>query len=233
MAACASVPGQRVAPTYIRNPAISGLAVVAVPKTVGISETVNLRMMYNAESGAAGSVVVREQRTLWFNDRILPNYPATGEFVRESATYTSGYAQRIPSEALPGTYLYEGEVCLEGRCTSARTTFEVVASSGLRSQSRLSSKPQENPSPPRFGQDAQRFSHTEPGVYETIRSTLVRRSPSDQAEIVDRLTAGTRLRVIGAEGEWFVVYSRTRDATVYVRRTDAMKIEDAEPSRRQ
>jgi hypothetical protein len=65
----------------------------------------------------------------------------------------------------------------------------------------------------------------EPGLYETIKSTAARTSATDSAETLDRLNPGTRLNVTGSEGDWLVVFSRTRNRTVYVRRDDAMLIE--------
>ncbi|HWP57966.1 MAG TPA: BON domain-containing protein [Candidatus Acidoferrales bacterium] len=64
------------------------------------------------------------------------------------------------------------------------------------------------------------------GHYETIRPTLALDQPRDSASVVDRLRVGTRLNVVGSDGDWLIVRSRTRNATVYVRRDDAMLMTD-------
>jgi hypothetical protein len=69
----------------------------------------------------------------------------------------------------------------------------------------------------------------EPGIYETIRPTAALSAPSAGAAIVDRLRPGTRVNVVGSEGEYLVVRSRTKNARVYVRREDAMFLPGVEP----
>ncbi len=66
----------------------------------------------------------------------------------------------------------------------------------------------------------------EPGTYETIRTAVARRDPNDSAEIVDQIEPRTRLTVTGSQGDWLVVYSKTRNRTVYVKRDDAMFISE-------
>jgi cytoskeletal protein RodZ len=62
----------------------------------------------------------------------------------------------------------------------------------------------------------------EPGTYETTKITAARTNPSDSADIVDQIQPRTRLNVTGSQGDWLVVYSKTRNKTVYVKRDDAM-----------
>jgi cytoskeletal protein RodZ len=62
----------------------------------------------------------------------------------------------------------------------------------------------------------------EPGTYETTKITVARTNPSDSADVVDQIQPGTRLNVTGSQGDWLVVYSKTRNKTVYVKRDDAM-----------
>lgn len=64
----------------------------------------------------------------------------------------------------------------------------------------------------------------EPGAYETMKRTVARTAPSDSADIVDQINSGIRLNVTGSQGDWLVVYSKTRNRTVYVKRDDAMLI---------
>ncbi len=66
----------------------------------------------------------------------------------------------------------------------------------------------------------------EPGTYETIRTAMARRDPSDSAEIIDQIKPRTRLTVVGSEGDWLVVHSITRNRTVYVNRDDAMFVSE-------
>ena len=64
------------------------------------------------------------------------------------------------------------------------------------------------------------------GTYETIRPTVALEQPTDSASVVDRIRTGTKLNVVGSEGDWLVVHSRTRNITVYIRRGDAMLMSD-------
>jgi hypothetical protein len=58
------------------------------------------------------------------------------------------------------------------------------------------------------------------------------KEPNNSAAVVDRLKMGTRLNVIGSEGDWLIVHSRTKNITVYVRREDARLVsEKVTPSR--
>jgi hypothetical protein len=65
-----------------------------------------------------------------------------------------------------------------------------------------------------------------PGTYETIRPTAALTQPRESAPVVDKIQSRTKLKVVGSEGNWLIVQSRTRNATVYVRRDDAMMISD-------
>jgi len=69
----------------------------------------------------------------------------------------------------------------------------------------------------------------EPGQYETIKTTAARTASSDSAEIVDQLNPGIRLNVTGSQGDWLVVYSKSRQKTVYVKRDDAMLVSVRSP----
>ncbi|MGH7848459.1 MAG: BON domain-containing protein [Candidatus Binatia bacterium] len=64
------------------------------------------------------------------------------------------------------------------------------------------------------------------GTYETVRPTVALEQPADSASVVDRIRTGTKLNVVGSEGDWLVVRSRSRNATVYIRRGDAMLMSD-------
>ena len=64
------------------------------------------------------------------------------------------------------------------------------------------------------------------GTYETVRPTVALEQPRDSASVVDRIRTGTKLNVVGSEGDWLVVRSRTRNTTVYIKRDDAMLMSD-------
>jgi len=70
------------------------------------------------------------------------------------------------------------------------------------------------------------------GTYETVKVTFSRKTPSAAGELLDRVNPGVRLDVRGSEGDWLIVHSKKRDATVYIRRDDAMMV-SGEPSRSQ
>ena len=53
---------------------------------------------------------------------------------------------------------------------------------------------------------------------------MARAASSGSAEIVDQLNPGIRLNVTGSQGDCLVVYSKTRQKTVYVMRDDAMLV---------
>jgi hypothetical protein len=65
-----------------------------------------------------------------------------------------------------------------------------------------------------------------PGTYETVRPTAALTQPRESAPVVDKIQSRTKLKVVGSEGDWLIVQSRTRNTTVYVRRDDAMMISD-------
>lgn len=69
----------------------------------------------------------------------------------------------------------------------------------------------------------------EPGIYQTIRSTHVRTQPDDSATIVDQIGSSVRLNVLGSEGNWLIVRSNKLQATVYIRRDDAMFLPGEKP----
>jgi len=71
----------------------------------------------------------------------------------------------------------------------------------------------------------------EPGIYETIRPTYVRTQPNDSAAVADQIGSGARLNVLGSEGSWLIVRSNKLQATVYIKRDDAMFLPGEKPSR--
>jgi hypothetical protein len=75
----------------------------------------------------------------------------------------------------------------------------------------------ENPAPKRAAP---------PGTYETIRPTLALKQADASAPVADRIAAGTRLNVVGSDGDWLIVHSSTKKTTVYVNRADAVAVSE-------
>jgi hypothetical protein len=80
----------------------------------------------------------------------------------------------------------------------------------------------ERPAPPAENSASTRA--TPAGTYETIRPTLALKQADASAPVVDRIGNGTRLNVTGSDGDWLIVHSRARNATVYVNRADAIPV---------
>ncbi len=80
-----------------------------------------------------------------------------------------------------------------------------------------------NPVDRRFETDLQ-LNPAPLGIYETIRSTRALEQPLDSAPVVDPIPPRTRLNVVGSDGAWLIVHSRTRNRTVYVKRDAAALI---------
>src|SRR5262249_38010535 len=120
----------------------------------------------------------------------------------------------------------------------ASPTPEVTAPPPSQTVTAEAAKPENNPAParpapspstsPRLPTPADRRAEpvpqpkpAPPGTYETIRSTRALEQPFESAPVVDPIPPRTRLTVIGSDGAWLVVRSRTRNRTVYVKRDDA------------
>jgi hypothetical protein len=107
------------------------------PARVRLNDTVSLKVSFTVAAGEKEQVAVQEIRTLSFADTTLPNYPVRSEKIRSSGRYTTGFSQRIPSVAGPGSYRYEAEICgakIEGGRFSARVqpvTPSMAAALGL------------------------------------------------------------------------------------------------------
>jgi hypothetical protein len=93
-----------------------------------------------------------------------------------------------------------------------------------RTPSQTAAKQPETPVPGPENPPVRRSAPT--GTYETIRPTLALKQADASAPIADRIAAGTRLNVVGSDGDWLIVHSRAKNATVYVNRADAVPISD-------
>jgi hypothetical protein len=112
--------------------------------------------------------------------------------------------------------------------SATRQTQEAAGAVGKRAnQPAKTADIREKSQPPKETSITRRAAET--GIYQTIKSTAARTNPNESAEIVDQLRPGLRLSVTGSQGDWLVVYSKTRDRTVYVKRDDAMLVEQRSP----
>lgn len=62
----------------------------------------------------------------------------------------------------------------------------------------------------------------EPGIYETTRATSVFEEPSRSSRTLATIKQGTRVTVVGSEGEWLEVRSKHGNPPGFIRREDAM-----------
>jgi len=76
------------------------------------------------------------------------------------------------------------------------------------------------PAPPPYSRRA-----AEPGQYEVIRTTTVFDRPLPSARDVATITRGTRVTVVGSEGDWLEVRSKQGRPPGFIRRDDAMFVE--------
>jgi uncharacterized coiled-coil protein SlyX len=65
----------------------------------------------------------------------------------------------------------------------------------------------------------------EPGRYEVIRNTPVYDQPSSSARQLASITRGTRVNVVGSQGDWLEVRSKRGNPPGFVRRDDAMYVD--------
>ena len=66
-----------------------------------------------------------ENRILTFDGTTLPTYPVVDRLMRGDDLFTSSYHQPLPVSARPGTYTFEGEVCVASDCISRTATFRI------------------------------------------------------------------------------------------------------------
>jgi Tfp pilus assembly protein FimV len=71
----------------------------------------------------------------------------------------------------------------------------------------------------------------EPGRYEVIRTTPVYERPSAASREVATISRGTRINVVGSQGDWLEVRSKRGNPPGFVRRDDAMFIEPTTETR--
>jgi hypothetical protein len=119
-------PGSTVAASVRPpTPGMVELTVAVRPAQVRRGETIDLEVTYRIHA-PAGQVTVQERRTVTFNGSLLPNYPVVAERVRADGPHVSAFPQKIPAEAEPGTYRYEGLVCVGEQCVLRAASFQVL-----------------------------------------------------------------------------------------------------------
>jgi hypothetical protein len=85
-----------------------------------------LQLDFQLSGAGSQPVSVSEERTLYFNGRVLPSYPKKSEVQRASGDYKTATEQVIPKGAEAGDYEFKGEVCVLRGCISRKTTFSVL-----------------------------------------------------------------------------------------------------------
>ena len=93
------------------------------------------------------------------------------------------------------------------------------ASTPLKAEEKVASKPVETAPPPSLRRPA------DPGSYEAIRSASVFAEPSDSSRKVSTIKKGTRVTVVGSTGDWLEVRSKHGNPPGFIRRDDAMFME--------
>lgn len=63
------------------------------------------------------------------------------------------------------------------------------------------------------------------GIYETMRTTTVYEDPSPSSKVLASIAAGTRVTVVGSNGDWLEVHSRRGNPPGFIRRGDATFVE--------
>ena len=99
---------------------------LANPASVKIGQNVALDLIYEVRANPGEAVEVREIRSLSFQGKYLPTFPAEKTKQRKNGSFESRTSQRIPRAAKPGRYTYRGQVCVKGDCISRTTEFTVV-----------------------------------------------------------------------------------------------------------
>ncbi|MEM9160374.1 MAG: hypothetical protein AAGB46_15115 [Verrucomicrobiota bacterium] len=128
-----SLPVNNDAPPLSDQPAaqssfpsyLSALRIEASPNRVRRGSEVLLVLEYAIEGQENSSTVAIETRQLSKDGKQLPGYPIVKEFQREIGSESSVYKQRIPSNALSGEYIFEGQVCINGECISRIVSFTI------------------------------------------------------------------------------------------------------------
>jgi hypothetical protein len=105
-------------------PTVVSLRARSEPSSARAGEEVALVLEYEV-AAPSGPVTATETRSLSLDGRMMPTYPVSERVERRGGVFVSTYRQPLPRTAAPGTYAFEGEVCVAGDCISRTVTFEV------------------------------------------------------------------------------------------------------------
>jgi hypothetical protein len=112
-------------PRRSEQPTITSLRVWADPEVANPGDAVELTLEYVVQS-PGNKVETVETRLLTFEGATLPTYPVVDHLMREGGQFTSNYRQPLPKGAKPGTYSFEGKVCIAKDCISRTATFRIM-----------------------------------------------------------------------------------------------------------
>ena len=107
------------------NPTVVSLRVWADPEVAKPGGAVELTLEYVVQT-QGNEVETVETRLLTFEGATLPTYPVVDHLMREDGQFTSNYRQPLPKRVKPGTYSFEGEVCIEKDCIRRTATFRIM-----------------------------------------------------------------------------------------------------------
>ena len=122
-AAVANAPGAADPPTPT-SPTVISLQALAEPAIVAGGGEVRLLLVYELAGPSAG-VSVTESRTLRLGEQVMPTFPIVDEVTQAPGPVRSSYRQPLPAAIAPGTYVFEGSVCVGADCIQRSVTFEV------------------------------------------------------------------------------------------------------------
>lgn len=108
------------------TPSVALLAAGADPVRIKRGDVVHLTMRFAVASQGDKRHKVDESYLLSFNGKPLPKYPVHRSKIREAGEYNGVYSQKIPMGAVPGTYRFKAEVCIDGACSSRVSDFEIM-----------------------------------------------------------------------------------------------------------
>ncbi len=112
--------------TKVYAPRISWLAVKVEPDQVRRGDVVQLVVSYEIDSANNSQINITESRNLFFNGKVLPNYPKTKQNQVRGGRHTTRFLQKIPFKATPGVYIYKGEICIPSGCNNRLVKFSIL-----------------------------------------------------------------------------------------------------------
>jgi hypothetical protein len=108
----------------------------------------------------------------------------------------------------------------EQRLSAAQREVERAATRRAQAAPRSNPRPVERAAAPA----APAPRPAQPGVYETLRATEVHERPAQSSPVITRIGGGTRINVVGANGEWLEVISKRGNPPGFILRADAKSV---------